>query len=33
MKRTRAEEIEIGMPKRICAANFSEAERPGEREK
>ncbi len=32
MKRTAAVEIEIGMPKRMTAASFSEAEPPGERE-
>lgn len=32
MKRTAAVEIEIGMPKRMMAASFSEAEPPGERE-
>lgn len=32
MKRTEAGEIEIGMPKRIWTAGFSEAEHPGVRE-
>lgn len=32
-KRTVAGEIEIGMPKRIWAASFSEAEHPRERER
>lgn len=32
MKRTVAGEIEIGMPKRILTAGFSEAEHPRERE-
>lgn len=33
MKRTVAGEIEIGLPKRIWAASFSEAEHPGETER